>query len=90
MYDGEETAFSCARAEDGTIGRYAVSAASLSGEGERSPFEATDDPEALNYKPDIERPFNRHSLYGHHPFLLQNAHRYRELPSEYPGSASRI
>jgi hypothetical protein len=64
-----------------------VSAANLCGEGEPSPYEVNDDPTTLpNYKPLIDSYFNRNSLYGHHPFTLQNTHRYRDVPSSYPES----
>jgi hypothetical protein len=87
VYSGDESGFACKRACDGAISSYAVSAVNLCGEGEPSPFEINDDPASLrNYKPLIDSYFNRNSLYGHHPFKLQNTHKYREVPSSYPES----
>jgi hypothetical protein len=87
LYEGRQTRYACRRPASGEISRYTVSAVNLCGEGEASPHEANDDPDSMrNDKPLIDRPFQRNSLYGHHPFALRNAHRYREVPSTYPES----
>lgn len=87
IYSGAETRFR--RKKDAAEGvcRYAVSAVNLCGEGEASPYEVDDDPLTLpNYKPMIDAPFNRNSLYNHHPFKAQNTHKFRDVPSAYPES----
>jgi hypothetical protein len=90
LYSGEETQFSYRKGAGDPISSYAVSAVNLNGEGEPCPYLIDDDTNSLNnYKPLIDQPFQRNSLYGHHPFKLLNAHRYREAPEIYPGSVSR-
>ncbi|MDF2722519.1 MAG: hypothetical protein K0Q59_2194, partial [Paenibacillus sp.] len=86
IYEGKETSCAWTR-DDQAIRRYVVSAVNRNGEGEVCRHPVDDDPASLrNYKPLIDRSFNRQSLYGHHPFLLQNTHRYRDVPSAYPDS----
>jgi hypothetical protein len=85
IYSGEEPSFSCERGGD--VCSYSVSSVNLCGEGEPSAFGVDDDPTTLhNYKPGIDRHFNRNSLYNHHPFKARNTHKFREVPSEYPKS----
>lgn|GEM_PF-509584 len=87
IYEGPDSCCACTRVGPGAISLYTVAAVNLCGEGKTSPHVVDDDPTTLrNYKPLIDRYFHRTSLYGHHPFVLQNAHRYREVPSAYPES----
>jgi hypothetical protein len=89
LYSGAERRFSYRKSAAEGISSYAVSAINLNGEGQLSPYLIDDDPNSLNnYKPLIDQPFQRNSLYGHHPFKLSNAHRYREAPATYPESAN--
>lgn len=87
IYEGPDTRCARTRIKPGLVSRYTVAAVNLCGEGETSPHAVDDDPASLrNDKPLIDRRFHRTSLYGHHPFVLRNAHRYREVPSAYPES----
>lgn len=87
IYKGNKTDYSSQRGKFNEIHSYIVSATNLCGEGEPCSHEINDDPTAIsNYKPMVERGFQRNSLYCHHPFRYQSPHKFREVPSSYPDS----